>query len=523
MADISRIARFVSGMPRSIDLQSNALVVGSLKVGASSPVEITKTMSQLLSDINAGSANSLGLPTANIATGAVTDVKLAASAKQAVLESKVAAFRTTVANFSADGTTDVVTDDVVAAAKAGAVKRLGANVAAVTLPGIYVGTVSGPSDLGKVLVRAAGTDNGIYGSEDEVYAKLTEVAGVYILSYFETIAGVETAFAMPAATAIDFYFVELYDMYALPTDRFLMAPVGGVVDATSVGTTADLQTLIQGAAGSSTTLSFNPDLVYVADGGSVKAAIVALDGQAKSLQDEIDAAEATIGSFMDGDGGVLGFSGSNYMDAEITLTAAMEALDTQLKTTTDLADDLVTLSGVAANATALGDFSGATYLTADTLTVKSALAALDTAVDGVAQAVGAVAVDASVVEFTDSGEALVAGDVVYLKAADGLLWKADASALASSEAVVGIVKEVIDGGANPDTIKVTVTGKVTVTCATGDLDVGKRAYLSLVAGEATKTAPSTADEVVYLLGIAVAGSGTSYTLILQPSLQYVVE
>lgn len=523
MADISRMSRFVAGMPRSIDLQSNALVVGSLKVGASAPVEITKTMSQLLSDINAGSANSLGLPAANIASGAVTDVKLAASAKQSVLESKVAAFRTTVSNFSAGGTTDDVSTVVVAAAKTSALPRTGASVAAVTLPGIYVGTVGGASDLGKVLVRATGTDNGIYGAEDEVYAKLTEATGVYTLSYFETLLGVETAFAMPAATAVDFYFVELYDMYALPTDRFLMSPVGGVVDATSVGTTADLQTLVSGAAGTATSLSYSPDLIYVADGTTVKAAIVALDGAADGLQVELDITQATVGSFMDGDGGVLGFSGTTYLDAELTITACLEALDVQLKTVADESADLVTLSGVASGSAVLGDFTDAVYLTADTLTIKSALAELDTAIDGVAGLVGGAVVDASIVEFTDSGEVLAAGDVVYLKALDGLLWKADATLLASSEGVVGVVKEVIDGGANPDTIKVTVAGKTLVNCASGDLDIGKRAYLSLVAGEATKTAPSTATEVVYLLGVIVAGSATQYTMILQPSLQYVVE
>jgi hypothetical protein len=44
MADITRIARLIDGLMRNVDLSANALVVGSLKVGASSPVELTKAI-----------------------------------------------------------------------------------------------------------------------------------------------------------------------------------------------------------------------------------------------------------------------------------------------------------------------------------------------------------------------------------------------------------------------------------------------------------------------------------------------
>lgn len=44
MADISRLSRLVTGVQRQVDLQSNALVVGSLKVGSATPTELTKAI-----------------------------------------------------------------------------------------------------------------------------------------------------------------------------------------------------------------------------------------------------------------------------------------------------------------------------------------------------------------------------------------------------------------------------------------------------------------------------------------------
>jgi hypothetical protein len=44
MADISKLSRLVAGVQRQVDLSSNALVVGSLKVGSSSPTELTKAL-----------------------------------------------------------------------------------------------------------------------------------------------------------------------------------------------------------------------------------------------------------------------------------------------------------------------------------------------------------------------------------------------------------------------------------------------------------------------------------------------
>jgi hypothetical protein len=54
---------------------------------------------------------------------------------------------------------------------------------------------------------------------DEVYARLTEAAGVYTLTYYTQVAGVETAYTFPAvAGSIDFEFSYNFDFDRIPVD-----------------------------------------------------------------------------------------------------------------------------------------------------------------------------------------------------------------------------------------------------------------------------------------------------------------
>lgn len=55
MADISKLSRLVAGVQRQVDLSTNSLVVGSLKVGSSSPTELTKTILDRLVSLQNGS------------------------------------------------------------------------------------------------------------------------------------------------------------------------------------------------------------------------------------------------------------------------------------------------------------------------------------------------------------------------------------------------------------------------------------------------------------------------------------
>ncbi len=55
MADIRIVSRLIAGIHRDIDLQQNSLVVGSLKVGATSPTELTKAILDRLVALQNGS------------------------------------------------------------------------------------------------------------------------------------------------------------------------------------------------------------------------------------------------------------------------------------------------------------------------------------------------------------------------------------------------------------------------------------------------------------------------------------
>lgn len=72
------------------------------------------------------------------------------------------------------------------------------------------------------------------------------------------------------------------------------------------------------------------------------------------------------------------FTGATISDSQ-TVKAALQDLETALEEIDANADDLISLSGVAENATDLGTFTGTTI--ADNVTIKAALQALETAVE----------------------------------------------------------------------------------------------------------------------------------------------
>lgn len=156
---------------------------------------------------------------------------LASEAKDSVLETKLLAAHNGVLTFSSSAaSSDVVTTEVLAAANTDTPQT------ALTAKGIYTGTVSGIIDSKKVIIRAAGTDNGISDdNSDEVYGVLTEAAGVYTLSYYNADG---TAYTFGSSTNIDFYFVEVFDLKDVPVELAINRGVMGVIDAGSAATLA---------------------------------------------------------------------------------------------------------------------------------------------------------------------------------------------------------------------------------------------------------------------------------------------
>jgi hypothetical protein len=181
-----------------------------------------------------------------------------------------------------------------------------------------------------------------------------------------------------------------------------------------------------------------------------------------SLQSELDVTQGSLGSFIDGDGAWVGFDGTNYLDAELTITSAMEVLDAQL----------------------------ASILTSS--------------------------VDVS---FVTAAGGISAGDVVALSlATGGVVIKANASGIATCESVVGVALETVATGGLP--VLVRTLGEATVTTDGTNFDLGKRVYsaANATSGLATKTAPAAVNNVVYLLG----GATATNKVFVNTNLEYVV-
>ena len=271
------------------------------------------------------------LQTKWIADGAITGAKLAASAKQSVLESKLFGVRRGVLTFSASASSsDVVTTEVGAAA-ADVTPRTDLT----TGEGIFTGTVSSATDPKKVLIRQAGTDNGVSdGAGDEIYGKLSEAGGVFTLSYFK--GSDNTAFTFGGATNIDFYFVEVQDIHSMHEESYLMSSVSGVIDA-----------------GQAATISGH------LNGGPNKHDASEIDVETAGTYTTVSDLETNLGA----------------LD-----TALAAKAESSVVTEIDQnVDDLITLSGVGENSADLGSFTGTTI--ADSSTIKSALQSLETAVE----------------------------------------------------------------------------------------------------------------------------------------------
>jgi len=271
------------------------------------------------------------LQTKWIADNAIIISKIASSAQTAILANKLIPARKGVLNFTTTAaSSDDVTTEVTAAAT-----TLTPRASLTAGLGVYTGSITnGAADSKIVLVRLAGTNEGVDdGTNNEVYGVLSEDTGDYTISYKKSNG---TAYTFPSTTAIDFYFVEIQNLSILSPEALLLGSVTGVVDATQATTLA---------------------------------------GHLNGGANKHDASEIDVeGSY------------TNFSGAEVE--AALSSIDTALgnRATTsvvseidDNVNDLITLSGVAENATSLGTFTGATI--PDTSTVKAALQSLETALE----------------------------------------------------------------------------------------------------------------------------------------------
>jgi hypothetical protein len=151
-------------------------------------------------------------------------------------------------------------------------------------------------------------------------------------------------------------------------------------------------------------------------------------------------------------------------------------------------------SGIIAAINACIDAAGGTVTTypSNTAGIIQALIDLEAAISGTSG-------NSSVVP-TTSGEALSEGDVVYVKASDGKIYKATNAATFERANVLGMVKEAVSAADQP--VKIVVRGP----CGgyTG-LTIGSEYFLGLD-GAITTTAPSGGGLYSVQVGTAVSAT-----------------
>ena len=117
-----------------------------------------------------------------------------------------------VVNFAGVGASNVVTAEITSAASADGVSVL-ASSGVKASPGFSVT----PGVNKSLLFDASSKEAIVDDSGNEVFGRLTQAAGIYTLSYFSIIAGVETSYVLPA-TPIDFYVSYNYLAKDFPYD-----------------------------------------------------------------------------------------------------------------------------------------------------------------------------------------------------------------------------------------------------------------------------------------------------------------
>jgi len=88
-----------------------------------------------------------------------------------------------------------------------------------------LGVITTPPDNVAIVLDATNKRPLADVSGNEIYGKITEAAGVYTLSYFKLVAGVETIHTFASANSLDVFFAYRYDAARFPKNAGLV--IGG--------------------------------------------------------------------------------------------------------------------------------------------------------------------------------------------------------------------------------------------------------------------------------------------------------
>ena len=221
----------------------------------------------------------------------------------------------------------------------------------------------------------------------------------------------------------------------------------------------------------------------------------------------------------------------NAAEVDITTTGAVDvnSASFDLDASGDITLDTTNDSATAITLTANGGTSEKIVITNTQGTAQDAVSIVANA--GSVQIAGeasdsSVSISAPFPQFSrniNANENLASGDVLYLLSggspAETRVAKTDADA-ASTSVFAGVA---LTGATSGNSEVVCVAGIAEVTCVDtfAQADIGKPVYLSTTAGQVSKTAPSGAGDIVFQVGICVAGSGTTWEILLQP--QFIME
>jgi hypothetical protein len=115
------------------------------------------------------------------------------------------------------------------------------------------------------------------------------------------------------------------------------------------------------------------------------------------------------------------------------------------------------------------------------------------------------------------GESITLGDVLYVKASDGKVYKADATSIATAKYPGLFLALATASSASNNVLVVGIYQDTTKWTGGSALTVGGICYLSTTAGGTTQTQPSSTDNIIQVTGVAIAAD----TIYFNPTLTFI--
>ena len=507
MADISRLTRLVNGIIRNVDMGANTLVVTSIKVGGtSSNTELTKAILDKLVSLQAGgdvgsslhthdsiyyTQSQLGSAAATSGSDLIGDDNTYSNftPAAATIKGALSGIDSALGGVNSDENVKVSANDTTAG-------FLEAKIV------VDTGTNTTSSLEASTLNDGADEDFRIRFDQSKVTITSSQISDKGAAN---GVASLDSAGKVPVAQLPN-SIMEYKGTWDASTNTPTLADGTGNIGDVYRVTVAGSQDLGSGAIsfGVGDYVIYNGTVWEKADNTDAVSSVNGLQGAVVLDTDDIN--EGTTNLYYTAtraksdavDDTAYAATWNGIIDVAPSKNAVydkIEALDAAKQDASANLDEADTFFGAtdltAAEAETLSDGSDADALHKHGVLYKS---------------------------FTNNtGATITAGSVVALSTTvAGEIIVADASALATSEATIGVAVADI---ANTASGLVQIAGEATVANGAVNFSLGKRVFLSEAAGQGTSTAPTALNSVIYLLGHATAVN----KVILSPRLEAINE